>query len=80
MNIEYQDTKLTIFYILRIRRNLQIFCRPQRCLEPVGNIYFTVNIINMGLDGVRTDSKTNGNLIVGNPGSQQQEYLGFPGG
>jgi hypothetical protein len=57
-------------------RNIsQVFCSPECCLEPVGDIDLPEDIIEMGLDRVTADAKSVGDLFVCGPLGYQGEYL-----
>ena len=52
--------------------------RPQCCLEAVGNVDLSENVIQVGLHRMRTDVKSLSNLIIGGPYSDQGKYPNLP--
>ena len=59
---------------------LQVFCRPQGGLEPVGNVDFLVDFVNVGFDGVQADVEVAGDLVVGGARGDAKQNLLFPDG
>jgi hypothetical protein len=57
--------------------SLKVFCGPQRRLTPVGSIYFFVDIVDMGFDGMYTDGKLISNSLAGVSGGDIGKHLFF---
>ena len=66
--------------ILKRTKRLQIFSRPKSGLEAVGNVYFFKDIVDMGLDRVRTEEKFFSDFLVGGANSDQGDDFNFPMG
>ena len=47
---------------VNLTTNLQILRSPQGSLQTIGNIYLTVNVIDVGFDSVHADKKFFRNL------------------
>jgi len=57
---------------------LQIAGGPEGCLDPIGNVDFFKDAIQMILYRMRTDAKFVRNIIIGRPHSEQGEYFNLP--
>jgi hypothetical protein len=43
---------------------LNIFGCPEGCLDTIGYVDFSENVIKMGFHGIRTDAKLVSNLVI----------------
>ena len=59
---------------------LQVFGGPEGCLDAIWNVDFLKDIIQMGLNRMRTDAKHVGNLIICGPHCDLGKYLDLPWG